>query len=517
MNTPTAKTSLLSALIAILLPLIRRRSHELVPNLYAPPERYGEERNRASMQSWEESLPAALKRVIDQEPHGFPTKAALRSYLSIGGPSTRGDETITGFDDLYNELLALFSLKHIVEVSELRKDLNNALQQREMDHNAHRQSSAAAHDRHKTEVAKLRHDFQAATNSYEKEAESLRQRNSALSKEIDRLRNLIHRDSTDSASIIPRLRKDIEAAKTANNNAADALYASREMNRMKDNHITALESKVAKLSGLPTKEHWDDTLYGHSVSSTDPYFDTLTAEKVLAAWNNRPRPQPLPQFLIIDNTQQINDLNYTIGVLTNERNSVQQDIKRAVSAYDRTVATCEATLAEFKIESPTNSIPDMVRAACEAAKFQRERADAELVGFATSGVRKDTICRSGDGMLTGVTATQWEPVSRNVKTTTVTDAIGEEYVTREEFTHYEPADIDEPYRPGQLHPSTNARVESMRDTLHAGGSLSNHRPYDGWEVTQPLSMGAKIAIFCAATVGALGILYHVTKHMASAQ
>lgn len=311
MNTKSIKTTLIADFAAILAPHYRNRL--VAFNLCLPWDDITDKSHESTIASLAGAIPEAVTQFLADKPNGFPTKQSLRSYLgtkpsSLAGPY-RDDHVITGFDDLYNELLALFSLKHVVELNGLR-EANEGL--------------AASGERKDVEIAKIRTDFGAATNSYERELAALR-------KDMECARTKL---------------KDFESARTSDRKHIARLISTNE----------GLQRKNEELVGLPKPYHWDDVETMGSASNPDIH-DSLDYKKTMNATISRLAQRDA------DAGDEVAKLRKSVETLGNQVLSAKaEEWDRCISV---TAGKVSEILKEFKIESPTNDILDMVRAACE--------------------------------------------------------------------------------------------------------------------------------------------------------
>lgn len=196
-------------------------------------EQVSDKTKAVAIQAMTDTISEALKRLTGSA--DFPTKQSLRSYLSITSDRPSATSALHGFDDLYNELLAIFTLKHVVTVQQLEDRLAASSE-------AYRRQD----ERHAVELAKIRHDFGAATNSHEKQIATMDAR-------ITELTRLLGEKTTginDRNVVICEHEKTIERLHQSVNSL-------RETNTSVVNRNTALQRKNEELVGLPKPFHWD--------------------------------------------------------------------------------------------------------------------------------------------------------------------------------------------------------------------------------------------------------------------
>lgn len=355
---------------------------------------------KVAVESMTATIPEAVTRLLSEEPNGFPTKQALRSYLSVRHENGGKNLMIDGFDDLYDELRIIFDLKHVVSVQQLEDRLAA--------------SSKAYHlqdERHAVELAKIRHDFGAATNSHEKQIATM----DARITELTRLLGDKTTGINDRNVVICEHEKTIERLHQSVNSL-------RETNTAVVNRNTALQRKNEELVGLPKPYHWDEIETMGSASNPDIH-DSLDYTKIMNAILTRPQPfhDGRPIVIVMNDTTDVDklkkdlakateynqranadcktyaenaakwqkeaqSLNATISRIGTERDDANKELAKLSKSvetlgnqvrsakaeeWDRCISVTSQAVSEiikeFRIDSPTNDILDMVRAACERA------------------------------------------------------------------------------------------------------------------------------------------------------
>ena len=336
MNTPKAnKPKSLLATLALYAAQFYQNRCKSRGHAHKAWEQVSDESKTVAAECMAQVIPEALARLTGSA--DFPTRAALRSYLSVNPGDDFDPPSIDGFNDLYEELRTIFTLRHIVEVTALREQ-NAGL--------------AASTERKDVEIAKLRHDFQSAANSYEKQVLAAESR-------ITELTRLLGDKTTgidDRNVVICEHEKTIERLHQSVNSL-------RETNTAVVNRNTALQRKNEELVGLPKPYHWDDIETMGAIGNitfAPSLGDNLTVDHILSVMV---KPQPFhdgrPIVLVMhDNAQDV-----IIAKL-------QEDLSKANEYNRRANADCK-TYAE------------------NAAKWQKDaqRLNADMAVSATNNAK----------------------------------------------------------------------------------------------------------------------------------
>lgn len=341
-------------------------------------EQVSDESKAVAVESMTDTIPEALARLTGSA--DFPTKQSLRSYLSITSDRPSATSTLHGFDDLYNELLAIFTLKHVVTVQQLEDRLAE-----------YSEAYRLQHERHKVELAKMKHDSGAAANSYKSEADDLRRRVGQLKTESEYRNQHIH-ELTEKNRLLqakneelvglpkPHHWDDIETM--GDNSTIEHIPAEMVKPQpfhdgrpivlvMRDNAqdviIAKLQEDLSKANEYNRRANADCKTYAENAEKWQRDAQRLNGRVAVSATNNSKLSATIDRLKRGDT-----DLRNRFQRQSDKQNAEIERLNSMAStllesSHANMSNKVQAVLEEFEVNSPTNDILDMVRAACERA------------------------------------------------------------------------------------------------------------------------------------------------------